>query len=524
MLKNSIMERSKLILATNAKVFNINGNASQKVRSVVLRNITRKFGELPDNIGEFEPFEYFEGRARVEAFRNDELDVWAARYSEPDTSVAGRDWIVECVSIEANGDSYFSNRLLCYSAVHDFSFIPSTPGPLKEICQNMTLHWGDVALLPEVSEVGVDCEISDILREVETDSRWWNTIVVSGSQDERYGIDAARLHRHVKGCANVYFLPVDLIGEFQRAFGAENKVFGGGARTFTPGFSSLDREITANPVIRAPYRGSHWQHDRAIHILATSAFRSSTDRLNLREIVPSFASIRQAASKFRSKNRTNKYDKTEELALLKDEVLAAGTEVEEALQLASQAEEQVVEANEKFEAEKALVFSLRSRVEMLERALNEQGRDFSKVPPDNYEALADWAEENYAGKLRFTPRARKLLKKAEYHQISDVIKALEILAGAYRDTKLGGDYRTFEGECAAAGFEESKSISKSSAGKQGEEYFVQYAGGKHFLDRHLKKGNSKDPRYCMRVYYFFDDENEIVVVGALPNHLDTQQT
>lgn len=37
-------------------------------------------------------------------------------------------------------------------------------------------------------------------------------------------------------------------------------------------------------------------------------------------------------------------------------------------------------------------------------------------------------------------------------------------------------------------------------------------------------GVSKDRRYCLRIYFFWDDQDQIVVIGDLPHHLDTSDT
>ena len=72
--------------------------------------------------------------------------------------------------------------------------------------------------------------------------------------------------------------------------------------------------------------------------------------------------------------------------------------------------------------------------------------------------------------------------------------------------------------------EETPSISESRLGEHGDEYKVTYGGKSRILDRHLKCGNSRESRYCFRLYFFWDDESEIVVVGWLPSHLDTRAT
>lgn len=44
------------------------------------------------------------------------------------------------------------------------------------------------------------------------------------------------------------------------------------------------------------------------------------------------------------------------------------------------------------------------------------------------------------------------------------------------------------------------------------------------LDRHLRKGTGRNPRECMRIYFFWSDEDSQVVIGFLPAHLDTRNS
>ena len=72
--------------------------------------------------------------------------------------------------------------------------------------------------------------------------------------------------------------------------------------------------------------------------------------------------------------------------------------------------------------------------------------------------------------------------------------------------------------------EDAPSISDISAGEQGEEYYINYNGQRKKLDRHLRKGTGRDPRECLRIYYFWDDERSVVVVGSLPYHLSIRSS
>jgi hypothetical protein len=61
--------------------------------------------------------------------------------------------------------------------------------------------------------------------------------------------------------------------------------------------------------------------------------------------------------------------------------------------------------------------------------------------------------------------------------------------------------------------------------EQGDEFLVNWDGSKRLLDWHLKNGgNTRDPRRCFRLYYFWSEDKQIVVVGSLPAHLTTRCT
>ena len=57
-----------------------------------------------------------------------------------------------------------------------------------------------------------------------------------------------------------------------------------------------------------------------------------------------------------------------------------------------------------------------------------------------------------------------------------------------------------------------------------QQYTVNYGGKPRLLDRHLKRGSAHDDKHAFRLYYFWDDETETVVVGWLPSHLDNSLT
>jgi len=140
-------------------------------------------------------------------------------------------------------------------------------------------------------------------------------------------------------------------------------------------------------------------------------------------------------------------------------------------------------------------------------------------PAKDLSGLTGWALQN-THRITVLPRALYGAKKSLYENPSAVYGALELLAGPYREHRMGRlDKDGFNRELAAAGVQLAGSVGQTTAGSYGEDYFVAWEGHKRFLDFHLVKGGGRDERYCMRIYFFWDDGINQVVVGWLPSHL-----
>jgi hypothetical protein len=133
--------------------------------------------------------------------------------------------------------------------------------------------------------------------------------------------------------------------------------------------------------------------------------------------------------------------------------------------------------------------------------------------------LAAWADANI-DRVVVLPRALGEAKKSTYENPDLIHQALELLAVTYTGVKANKVRREALKEGALRlGLFIGGSVDPSRAGMEGDEYFVNFVGRRRFLDQHLGRGTSRDPRYAMRIYFFFDEESGRVVVGWLPSHL-----
>lgn len=133
--------------------------------------------------------------------------------------------------------------------------------------------------------------------------------------------------------------------------------------------------------------------------------------------------------------------------------------------------------------------------------------------------LPEWAVQ-HSDRIVVMPRALGGAKKSVYLTPATVYTALELLAGPYRDMRMGVISRVqFETAREATMLQIRGAVGPTVAGSFGEDYFVSWNGRRRFLDQHIVKGGGHDERYSLRVYFFWDEDLKKVIVGWLPSHL-----
>ena len=133
--------------------------------------------------------------------------------------------------------------------------------------------------------------------------------------------------------------------------------------------------------------------------------------------------------------------------------------------------------------------------------------------PTTWEEFAPWCDENLADGLVLAPSARRELRRARFEDVSLAARCLRWLAVEYRDARLRGGEPTLHGrvEGMAGG------VFNRPCG--GDAFDSSWDDRRHRVEWHLKSGaNTRDPRRCLRVYYFWDEETRRVVVASMPAH------
>jgi len=154
--------------------------------------------------------------------------------------------------------------------------------------------------------------------------------------------------------------------------------------------------------------------------------------------------------------------------------------------------------------------------------------------PTSLDGLSEWVTSNHGATVILHPRAKNAVNKSRFEDIALIYQGVELLAREYHTMRTTSPEHAERNRALCdkrlqeLGFELAPSISQSRAGEEGDEYRVYYPPGqlekKRTLDLHLKKGSDRDERFCLRIYFFWDDDSAKVVIGWLPSHLDTRAT
>lgn len=133
--------------------------------------------------------------------------------------------------------------------------------------------------------------------------------------------------------------------------------------------------------------------------------------------------------------------------------------------------------------------------------------------------IGEWAAAN-SHRIVILPRAIAETKRAIYEAPEFMYACLELLAEEYTSVKCSLlERNAFKDKADRMGLDYGGSVDPSVAGEKGDSYFVRWNGKKRFLDQHLCKGTSRDPRFTLRIYFTWDEVIGKVVVGWMPTHL-----
>lgn len=484
---------------------------------------------------------------RLGAVSLEDRGVWAGRLVHPDLpmgdwpAVPGRHWSTDVGIVSVEDAVHFGLRLACSS--HEFTqrgVLYTTPSLIRELYS--ILEEAGVRGLSDNPLVIQDPSDVDALEDLLLSPSRSLPLVVLTEPDmnrlpldvQTFVLDHIHLAKVLRGLAHVACLGFDSAREWTRRRGKRWSVFGGAVRVYNAGYDADVDSIYDHPLyvlegILASHdakgrraeaafepRLEYWLRVHAAHraiswepIQFTFAAREELSATRLRRARDDGGRVQQLEQRVHNLH--------EELA---NKELECSYYVEEY--------DRVALANDQLRRE---VRNLQSRNDLLLAQLKERGMPEGNVTtyPGDYEDFDEWVESRFAGCLRLHDRAKRSLRSSVYADIERVAKALELLATSYRSMKIGiaGAKEEWERGIQRLELRDEIAASQTARGKYAEEYEVPdpfRPGHRRPFEKKLAKGNSKDQRNCLRIYYYYDGDWDVVVIGHLTGHLTTDAT
>lgn len=468
-------------------------------------------------------------------------DFFILRCTHPDRQIPGRLWITD-VELKRDGQTYiFAVRLSVSSLQTCTEDVPfSCPNFVKSIANHIGL--ADVFPVEKnVRLVSTDTQVNKLVSFLENSERRMPVILLTPcvtAEDgfyNKYMMDATQMAKDLFGVAHVFQITQEANRYLTDCIGRQWSAFDGTVRTYYPRLSFESSDCYQHPLLtrRSIYLRSVSPSDDLD--LCMHEIEGYVQNYVLAQHIPwdeigiDFYLITYQNA-LREQRASSSQSRKELIATYEDQLEQLQKQSDENLSLADSYANDYEKLRGEYDQQRQLIAQLKAQVASLRYQLEEVTGESTdqNVPIDgNYIDIGDWIATYYPDKLKLLSRAARSLKTACYENTSLVFECLKLLATRYYDYRMGIiSYEQFTAACRDVdpGLEERGAITDVAAGMQGDEYFVQYQGKRRKLERHLAKGNSKDQRYCLRIYFFWDDQDEIIVIGDLPHHLDTVAT
>ena len=498
--------------------------AAQAARREVLAWAAKQVGDqLPSAATEGRSFEHLRGgRICIGANLEDEhRSLWAIRADRPDADVAQRIWTTEIVTGYApgNGPALFSLRLLVSTPESHLSIEPAVPGLVRQVANACGLQQGGIPIATSPWNIASQADADDLIDSLVDPARVVPYLVCSIPEGEtRPRVDAALLSKVTLGAARVVVIPAALTWVLTQRLGKPLSAYNGAVRAYLPGFS-YDSNPYAHRLIFVNSLDAERQQRTARSALRWLVANESLRRLKLGDDVVSFSSVRDASlDAERKRLKESGTGAVEQLKAAQAQIDALKQDLTRANGETEQWLSEYEDADEKAKILEQQLRSAQFRNQQLLAQLKARGAepDAEIKFPEDWNTFADWCDDALSGRVTLSSRARREVKSASFDEPQTAARCLLWLANEYRDSRLNGSTGDLRKPLESG-------IQNDRVG--GDSFEFKWNGRNVLVEWHIKNGgNTHDPRRCLRIYYFWDDNSQTVVIATIPAHIRTGAT
>lgn len=498
--------------------------AAKAARSEVLSWAAKQVGDqLPTAAAEGRSFEQFRGGRTClgASFEDEHRALWALRVDRPDANVAQRTWTTEVVIGYAptSGPALFSLRLLVSTPEESLPIDPAVPGLVRQVATACGLHHGDARVdgLPWFIATQADAE--DLVGELTNPGRAVPYLVCSIAEGESAPrVDVRVLAKVALGIARVVVVPSTHTWVLTEQFGKLRSVFSGAVRAYMPGFTQ-DANPYAHRLFLIESTADDGRKRSALNSLRWLVANESLRRFRLGNDVVAFSAVRESTLDFeRQRLRQAGSSDSEQLEAAQIQIDALKDDLERSKAETDQWLSEYERAEEETQSHQQQLRGAQFRIQQLLAQIKERGGepDSAVELPESWDRFADWCDEVLSGRVMLSSRARRETKSADFDDPQAAARGLLWLANEYRDSRINGAVGDLRKPIADG-------IHNDRCGA--DSFDFAWNGRQEPVEWHIKNGgNTRDPQRCLRIYYFWDEESQIVIVASMPAHVRTGAT
>ena len=455
--------------------------------------------------------------------------VWSATVDDPDANHVGRIWITEITIAEWRGETHFGARLLNFTRGDDRNYVPSVPRLVRDLIGNLPCLTDGEILSEHTRLIGTADEVAAACALLQRTDRRLPVIILAEGIDRPPCVPLETLTTRLAGAVHVLGLKREGAELFTRMIGQDLAVSDGAVRMYRPGLRFEDADPYEHPLWQPQIVGRSTDGSTIIaSALATGIAKGTTD-------YPRFDAVRRAASEAAMATRRARHADAEadvirlleqQNASLREDLLRLNDEqnqwLADAESVRTSAEQQIAEL-------RADLHRSRAQNSVLREALTGGGPPRAQRPElTEFDALEAWSGANLSARIWISPKAiKETERRGQYRSPSELGEALYALDELYVPMRLhpGGDaLRAWQDRMAALGMSVAPCFTRDGDLQRFPEYAFQYRGEKRWCDLHLKRGGGADPKSMFRIYFTWEADEQILLIGHMPSHLDNNMT
>ncbi|WP_257386403.1 hypothetical protein [Tahibacter caeni] len=457
-------------------------------------------------------------------------ECWAMQFDKPEKNRPSRVWRTEAVLYTKERALVgISLTLLDPSGVEDYRG-SSIPRIIRTITDKIGL-WDDGAVLSAVpSRMYSKGDADRLVQLLEQPARSRAVVVVSRAENGASLLDPDNLAGRLAGVAHIVDLHPLASRELTRRLGSSLSVYGPAVRVYRPGFNADSAATFHHPL----FLSDSWRHRiHALNMRIDELATEETARAG-EESVPTFATVRRWIADRRVKEARDSAESNsvQLMALVEQENARLKEELKEVWNQAFVADQETTAAKTLVAEHEEHIRQLKTRIRWLDERVSSltkssQGEVVTDEVPDTWDDLEDWVNERLGGKVYVLPAAAKAARRSAFEDIPFCYRVLRMLGDVYQPMRSASTperKQSFDEACADLRVEISPVGVAVSSHRTKDSYRALWNGQRVPLDMHVKGSNSRRQQDGFRLYFYYDENQDAVVVGSFPIHLDSTLT